>query len=131
MSSRNNSSNSSGSKRNLPEYVHPLGVRFQVGIIPEGETDDHGDLLQGDTNVDTKRIRVTAEKDSGRKWSTLYHEYMHAAFGLIGIDDALLLMGEGFEEMIVRTVETATEQFMLAHGSQYLSAIASQKGEDE
>lgn len=117
-------------KLTLPDYVHPLGVRFSVGIIPDGEADENGDLLQGDTNVDLKRIRITGEKDSGRRWCTLHHEFIHAAFGLVGIDDALLAISDEMEEMIVRTVETATEQFMLVHGAQYLSSLDSQREDD-
>lgn len=119
-------------KKSLPDYVFPLGVRFTVvplATIPDEELGDN-DMTFGDMSLDRKRIRVVDTQDSGRRWSTLYHEYVHATFGLVGIDDALDGV-DGLEEIIVRAVETTTEQFLLAHGDQWMEALRAQKGDEE
>lgn len=117
-------------KATLPDYVHPLGVRFTVTMLPaiaDGEEDP--DVVMGDTSVDRKRIRIVDTQDSGRRWSTLYHEYIHATLGLIGVDDALVALGDEMEEILVRAIETSTEQFLLAHGDVWLEALKSQREE--
>ena len=130
MAARNSApSRSTPIKQLLPDYVHPLGVRFSVTVLPIIEGDVETEVVMGDTNVDLKRIRVVDSQDSGRRWSTLYHEYLHASFGLVGIDDALESVSDSFEEMIVRAVETTTEQFLLVHGDKWLEALRAQRDE--
>lgn len=116
---------------NLPDYVHPFGVQFRVESVPTIPDEEMGDdVVMGEMSLSLKRIKVVSRDDFGRRWSTLYHEYLHAVFGLIGIDDALEVSGtESLEEIIVRAVETATEQFMLQHGEKWLRALDSQKGD--
>lgn len=113
-------------KYSLPEYVYPLGVRFQV--IPLKELDEEQQIL-GETDVNSRKIKVVDSTDTGKRWSTTYHEYLHATLGLIGVDDVLEDLCEGLEEVIVRAIETSTEQFMLAHGEAWLDALRSQREE--
>ena len=120
---------SSPRKQQLPDYVFPLGVRFNVQVASDLTEEEDEYTVMGDTNVDLKRIRVVDSQDSGRRWSTLYHEYLHATLGLVGLDDMLSEYNEHLEETLVRTIETTTEQFLLAHGTEWLEALRSQKAD--
>lgn len=119
------------SKRDLslPEYVHPLGTRYQVLLSPEIETilDAEQERTWGTTTGSMRRIEIDSTQDAGRLWSTLFHEYLHGVFYESGICTAL---PEGLEEIIVHTVETATRQFMLQHGSRYLESMSAQQEDD-
>ena len=113
-------------KYQLPENMFPLGVRFRVNWLPEIEGEQQ---VLGETDVNARLITVVNTADTGRRWSTTYHEYTHAVLGLIGVDDVLEEACEGLEEVIVRAIETATEQFLLAHGEAWLEALKAQKEE--
>ncbi len=106
----------------LPTHVRALGVPFRVEVV-DG-IDDEGSV--GETSGELRLIRIHRDQDSRRRWTTLLHEYMHATLDTIGIANTL---DEALEEVIVQSLEHAIEQFMLAHGQQFLVALSSQKEE--
>ncbi len=111
------------SKSPLPEYVHPLGVRFQVQLvelIDEKSSDE--EPTWGETDGFSRRIKIFADQDTRRRWTTLLHEYIHATLYTIGAP-----LSDDIEEMVVQSLEHSIEQFLLAHGDQFLKALEVQK----
>lgn len=108
----------------LPEYVHPLGIRFQVRLVDQ--VDEEGSA--GETDGDKRTIKIAQFQDKKRRWSTLLHEYIHATFVVNGIGS---IGDEDLEEIVVQSLEHSIEQFMMAHGDKYLAALAVQKIDEE
>lgn len=107
----------------LPDRVSVLGVPFQVELAESlTEVGDDEEPTWGDTRGFERRIRVNSTQDTRRQWTTLYHEYLHAALYVIGAN-----LGDEVEEMVVQSLEHATEQFMLTHGEQFVKALEVQK----
>jgi len=110
-------------KNPLPSHVYPLGVPYQVELVDGIDTvaaDE--EPTWGDTTNCTRRIRINAEQDTRRRWTTLLHEHLHATLYVIGAQ----LAGE-VEEMIVQSLEHSIEQFMRAHGAQFVKALDGQE----
>lgn len=113
----------------LPDYVEALGVQFRVelhddldiGEIPDPELEP----TWGDTVGHLRRIRVSAQQDTRRQWTTLLHEYMHAVLYVNGVSS---VVDDKTEEIIVQSMEHAIEQFMLKHGDLFMKALEAQKG---
>jgi hypothetical protein len=107
----------------LPDRIMVLGVPFQVEMIDCLETvPDDEEPTWGDTEGFKRRIRINSQQDTRRQWTTLYHEFLHAALYVIGSN-----LGDEVEEMVVQSLEHATEQFMLAHGEMFVEALQVQK----
>lgn len=106
----------------LPSHVFPLGIQFQVQVLEQ--VDDEGSL--GETAGELRIIKVSASQDSRRKWTTLLHEYMHATLDVNGVGSVL---DEGLEEIIVQSLEHSLEQFLLAHGTKLIAALAAQSND--
>lgn len=109
--------------KTLPDYVRVLGVRFRVKMEESlSEVGAEDEPIWGDTVGFTRRIRINSTQDTRRQWTTLLHEYFHAVLYVIGAD-----LGDEVEEMVVQSLEHATEQFMLQHGKAFLQAMEVQK----
>jgi hypothetical protein len=104
----------------LPEEIFPLGVKFRVEVV--NRIDDEGSV--GETVGDLRLIRIDAQQDSRRRWTTLLHEYIHATLHIVGIGNE---MDVQVEEVIVQSLEHSLEQFMMAHGETFLKSLESQK----
>lgn len=111
----------------LPDRVLVLGVPYQVQLrelvcSDDAEPGDTAGMQEGET----RRIVVYSGLDSRRRWTTLLHEYMHATLYVVGLAGQDCFT-EGTEEVVVQSLEHSLEQFLLAHGEQFLAALAVQK----
>jgi len=114
---------SKNTKLPLPSHIHALGVPYQVELVDViDEVTDDMEPTWGDTTNISRRIRVAAFLDTRRRWSTLWHETLHATLYTIGAQ-----LSDDVEEMIVQSIEHATEQFMREHGASYLKALDTEK----
>lgn len=104
----------------LPSHVTALGIPFQVQVVDV--IDDEGSV--GETSGEHRIIKIGAGQDSRRRWTTLWHEHIHAVLDVNGVG---AILPEGLEEVIVQSLEHAQEQFLLAHGDKLLAALAVQK----
>lgn len=109
-----------GNEAKFPKHIHVLGVKFRVELVEE--VDDTESL--GSTHGETRMIRISSALDSRRRWTTLWHEVVHACFHVIGFgneSDSML------EEILVQSLEHTLEQFMLQHGPEYLASLEGMK----
>lgn len=81
----------------LPSVVTIFGKDFKVSITAlKG--------LLGDCDTDSKVIRIHQNQTKNDALNTLFHEMLHAAFGISGIRE---ILKEDQEEAIVRMIEHA------------------------
>ncbi len=111
---------SKSNKVPFPDRVYPLGIAFQVQVVDQ--VDD--DLSDGETNGSSRIIKIGAHQYTRRRWTTLWHEYIHATFEVTGIGSVL---DDEMEEIIACSLEHAFEQFILSHGTEVLKALEVQK----
>ena len=111
----------------LPTHVYPLGVRFQVEMTDDldgGTRAEDEEPCWGSTVGFSRRIQINSTQDVRRQWTTLLHEYLHAA---LYVNGASANLKDEVEEMIVQSLEHAIEQFLLAHGHEIVAALDVQK----
>ena len=106
------------SDNSFPRKINVMGIPFRGELVAHLTSD--GEKVDGETIGDLRLIRVCSNQDLRRKWTTLYHEYIHAALHVVGLGNVL---GEEIEEVIAQTLEHANEIFNKEHGDQYLSAL--------
>lgn len=104
----------------LPTHISALGIPFQVQLVEDIDGESSGVTLP-----DYRIIKVLDSQDTRRRWTTLLHEYFHAVLDINGVANGL--NDDPMEEVIVQTMEHAVEQFMLAHGTEFLRALSVQK----
>lgn len=98
----------------LPDHVYPLGIRHQVFVV--ASIDDEGSV--GECQTTSRTIKIADSQDTRRRWTTLLHEYMHATLAVSGVQ-----VSEEIEEVIVVSLEHSLEQFMSAHGREFIAAL--------
>lgn len=107
-------------KLSLPEYVYPLGIRYQVQLVDQVDDEESA----GETASERRIIKIASNQDTRRRWTTLLHEYLHATISVVGLHGQL---SEAVEEVLVQSMEHSLEQFFLAHGVEFLKALEVQK----
>lgn len=83
----------------LPTTIQVLGMQFTVICC-----DLSSEKLNGDSNIDERTIRVHSGLSLKAQRDTLFHECVHMAIGVAGLDN--LITGK-VEEAIVRCIEHA------------------------
>lgn len=106
----------SRAKQTLPEYVHPLGVRFRVELVDKVDEEESA----GETYAHHRVIKIANEMDTKRRWSTLLHEYIHASLHVTGLD---AVISDELNEVIAQSLEFSLEQFLRAHGKELVAAM--------
>lgn len=102
----------------FPKKIPVLGVPFRVELVAGLE--DEGEKVDGLTLVDKRIIRICADQDYRRRWTTLYHEFIHAVLGITGVSSVI---PEEVEEIIAQSSEHANEMLMREVGSHYIGAL--------
>lgn len=105
---------SQNSLNSLPQEVSILGVKFRVELTKL----DDGTV--GDTVGLYRRIRISEDVDSKRKWTTLVHEWIHAALFINGVSSVI---DENVEEIIAQTLEHAIEEMLRQIGPSIMAQI--------
>lgn len=105
---------SSNSLTSLPQEVSILGVKFRVELTKLDEG------VVGDTVGLYRRIRISEDSDSKRKWTTLVHEWIHAALFINGVSSVI---DENIEEIITQTLEHAIEEMLRQIGPSLMEQI--------
>lgn len=88
------------SKSNRKDSISIGGVEFTIEYVKGLK--DHEEDLQGDTNVDLRRIRISTDYSPDRQAQTLLHECMHAALYISGQSENL---SEAHEEGLVLALD--------------------------
>lgn len=83
----------------LPSTITVLGMKFEIQY-----SDLTSEKLNGDSNIDDKIIRINSTLSEQAQKDTLFHECVHMAIGVAGLDN--LITGK-VEEAIVRCIEHA------------------------
>jgi hypothetical protein len=107
-------------KNNIPDRVTVLGISYQVQLVPKIDPEESA----GETNSESRIIKVADYQDTRRRWTTLLHEYLHATLAVVGVSSVL---DSELEEVIVQSMEHSLEQFLLEHGRDVLRALEAMK----
>ena len=118
MPRKSGSSSSKRQKTSLPDRVQVLGTFFRV------EVTDIGEELAGDTLGFVRRIRISQDSDDRRKWTTLVHEWIHAAMYVNGVANVI---SSDMEEVIAQSMEHVIEEMLRQIGPQLLAQITEDK----
>jgi len=111
---KSDTSQSKQPKQSLPKKVQVLGTSFRVDVV------DLGDELAGDTLGFLRRIRISSNSDCRRKWTTLVHEWIHAAMYINGVGS---VVSNELEEIIAQSMEHVIEEMLRQIGPQLLESI--------
>lgn len=106
-------------KNTLPGHIDILGTKFRVELVERVDEEDSC----GETDGELRFIRICSSQDTRRRWTTLFHEFVHGVLHVVGLGNKL---EENTEEVIAQSMEHAVEQFMMKHGNQYLKALEAQ-----
>lgn len=104
----------------LPEHVMALGIPFQVQVVDQVDAEESA----GETVAEHRIIKIAANQDTRRRWTTLLHEYLHATLAVNGVGSVI---DEQVEEIIVQSIEHAIESFLLDHGADFIRALEVRK----
>lgn len=90
----------------LPKHVMILGQRWRVKVVPDLKDSDES--CDGLTHYEDRLIEVNADLPVPEQYQVLFHELMHASFGITGT--SCLIKGDGEtrkdnEEVIIRSLE--------------------------
>lgn len=72
-------------------FGHTFEVELVVGLEDNGDTD-----------IDKRKIRISADLSEADQWEFLFHEITHAALNLAGVAD---IIGEPAEEGVCRAIQ--------------------------
>ena len=104
----------------LPSSILVLGEEFRVEVISDLHSGT--DPVSGETVGAYLRIRINADLDLPRQWTTLIHEYVHAVLHVVGIGN---ILSEEVEEVIAQSMEYGIVQLLRNQGNQLRQVIKS------
>ena len=81
----------------LPKKIKVLGIEFEIKLCTLKDE-------FGDCTIDTRLIRVDKHQGLDQALITVWHEAIHAALAVSGLNE-LLAPTDGLEEAIVRCLE--------------------------
>lgn len=74
----------------------------------------------GETFGFYRRIQISEDSDTIRRWRTLVHEWVHAAMYVNGIGSAI---GVQLDEVIAQTMEHVIEEMFLQIGKEFQQVL--------
>lgn len=105
----------------FPKKINVMGIPFRVFLVPDlRDPDEPTAKLDGITDGKLRTIKVCADQDTRRRWTTLNHEYWHAVFHVIGAGN---ILSEELEEILAQSMEHAMETFSREHGDAFNAAL--------
>lgn len=98
----------------LPNAIKVLGTAYRVEVT-ELDSD-----TAGDTDGIYRRIRISEDYDSKRRWRIFVHEWVHAVLEVNGVSNVI---SSEVNEVIAQSMEHAVEELLQQVGRQLLEQL--------